>query len=173
MPTNRAGARRRKAGHRLRCSCAARPPCSAGSYVSTADGNDWIIESIAHHSGSKASALAATPCKCPSAVMRFTVAVMLRTGMPSSLQKSCFGIGPAAAKLSYQRRRTHGRQRSHPGRASSPFERTRCAALRRAASSSAAAGRRLVHQPLARRASQRKAFEVNVAEFSQITARDL
>ena len=44
MPTNRAGARRRKAGHRLRCSCAARPPCSAGSYVSTADGNDRIIE---------------------------------------------------------------------------------------------------------------------------------
>eukprot|EP00964_Phaeocystis_antarctica_P004640 scaffold2502_cov51-Phaeocystis_antarctica.AAC.1 len=49
----------------------------------------------------------------------------------------------SGGRQTVQRRRTQKRPGSqvHPWRASWPFERTHCAALRRAASSSAAAGR--------------------------------
>jgi len=47
----------------------------------------------------------------------------------------------SGGRQTVQRRCTQKRPGSHPGRASWPFERTHCAALRRAASSSAAAGR--------------------------------
>eukprot|EP00964_Phaeocystis_antarctica_P086418 scaffold54716_cov57-Phaeocystis_antarctica.AAC.1 len=59
--------------------------------------------------------------------------------MPSSPSRRASGLvrrPPNCPAASHKVRRS-----SHAGRASWPFERTRCAALRRAASSSAAAGR--------------------------------
>ena len=132
---NRAGARLRSAGHRLCCSCAARPSISAGIYSSAFSRKAWNRPETTCDRQLKASALASTnltPVKTPP------------NASPTS---PTYGDPNFSPRRDLAKRREQptwpaawhrARRRSHRQSASSPFTRLHCAAARRAARPSTA-----------------------------------
>ena len=132
---NRAGARLQSAGHRLCCSCAARPSSSAGMHSSAVSGKAWNRPGTTCDRQLKASALASTnltPVKTPP------------NASPTS---PTYGDPNFSPRRDLAKRREQptwpaawhrARRRSHRQSASSPFTRLRCAAARRAARPSTA-----------------------------------
>ena len=132
---NRAGARLRSAGHRLYCSCAARPSSSAGIYSSAFSRKAWNRPETTCDRQLKASALASTnltPVKTPP------------NASPTS---PTYGDPNFSPRRDLAKRREQptwpaawhrARRRSHRQSASSPFTRLHCAAARRAARPSTA-----------------------------------
>ena len=132
---NRAGARLRSAGHRLCCSCAARPSSSAGIYSSAFS--------------RKARNRPETTCDRQLKARASGRAILAPVKTRPYTSKSC----PTYGEPNFSPRRDlakgreqptwpaawhRARRRSHRQSASSPFTRLRCAAARRAARPSTA-----------------------------------